>query len=985
MWEWTPTAQSKQPECSPPGRNSELVIGLLDSCNLAVLNWGPSSTGFATRIRGPSSSQLDLFLGCSLTQSMVSSLRIRESLSFGSDHRVVDLSLNIISCPPPALKTLPKKVYAWTPAKEKIFAENLKPKIQEWMEDAQQIRIRSRCNNQNVEDVSRVTKSLTSIIVDTCDHSVESKLILPKSSRPSQRGFPEVRQAVRMRDDLISLVNVLRSRQPVDVEALSEAKRLLKEAGRNLQSKLLELNKENLERTWSKLSSSFPEDRTTPHKPLPKSLVINNQDIRDPAKIIAKYVDRFTPPPPKSSSQANTDFQKRIVEKVNSFAGVTKYDLGGSAFIPKINGNITEVETGDALTKSSVGKSPNDDKVLNEMLKKARDVLLPALTLLCNIIWLLEVVSPDWKLTLLCPVYKKKSRFDPINYRPIALLSNLYKLFERILDARIRSIIHLPPEQCGFRPGYSTDTQLLRLHVLFEYCKNLKIPLFVGFLDFEQAFERAWRPGVLYQLWVAGVKGKCWRLVSHLLRNVFAKVRTNFGDSDLFRLDCGVLQGSVLAAILFIVFVNPLVGVLRQHCDSLNGLTLTPQLFADDLLLLGLAQASRLNLIAVTLAWADRWNASVQDKKSGLLTTCSDRPNSVSVCSKVFKEQTQVIHLGMGINREGVFTTAYVHSKVTRVLKRLQLLCNSGVRLGAIRADACVFLFNQCCLSLAKHALALCPANSKRLSLLGKVQTSFANSFLGLPEDTPSCVGMAELGLLDLPLQADRLKILLVHRVLSNPSDSTTRALLNWPLDPEGTSFLSSCSSSLSRMGSPSSLPLALATPYRQLSSSLLECSKRAQASSWITSSERHAAKTYAHHLSKLVWGFDRILLLRDGRLSSALIKMRAGCFTPPSCLSSLGLPTCELCLAHPPSLPLLLWDCPCSSSARSAFLSRVNYYSPHLRAALVDCSPQEATHLVLGAAAALVPESSWDLIQPLCAQFCLELSLLRHVQEHQD
>jgi hypothetical protein len=136
------------------------------------------------------------------------------------------------------------------------------------------------------------------------------------------------------------------------------------------------------------------------------------------------------------------------------------------------------------------------------------------------------VTSEDWKTSIITPVFKKNSPFDPTNFRPISLLSNLFKPYERLIDVRIRREISLPPEQCAYRPEFSTETALLRLLIIFEYCKRNGIELFAGLLDLEQAFERAWRAGILYQLWKAGVRGKCWRVVKHFLTDVTATIRT---------------------------------------------------------------------------------------------------------------------------------------------------------------------------------------------------------------------------------------------------------------------------------------------------------------------------------------------------------------------------------------------------------------------------------------------------------------------------
>ena len=198
------------------------------------------------------------------------------------------------------------------------------------------------------------------------------------------------------------------------------------------------------------------------------------------------------------------------------------------------------------------------------MLKYGGNQLLLALLLFCNLLWSLELTSGSWKRVLINPVYKKGSVFNPKNYHPISLLSNLFKFYERMIDARIRVVYEIILEQCGFRPGFGTETSLIRRSVLMQYCKAINQGLWLAFLDLEETFARAWREGILYRLWVGGVRVKCWRVIREMLKATVAFVRTNFGDTDTFPLPEGVPQGSVLAAILFLVFVNPLVVALRR-------------------------------------------------------------------------------------------------------------------------------------------------------------------------------------------------------------------------------------------------------------------------------------------------------------------------------------------------------------------------------------------------------------------------------------
>jgi hypothetical protein len=266
----------------------------------------------------------------------------------------------------------------------------------------------------------------------------------------------------------------------------------------------------------------------------------------------------------------------------------------------------------------------------------------------------------QWKTTIIVPYFKKGSRFDPKNYRPIALLSNIMKLYERVLDTRIRAVLEIPPEQCGFRPKFSTLHQILRLHIVMKHGALNREGPYIALIDLKEAFERAWRAGILYRLWQEGIRGKLWRTVRILLMNTRAFVRTNFGDSTHFDVKEGVLQGSVLAALLFIVLINPLVKALKPFCPTISGLLIAPLLFADDLLIMAISAHQRTVLVTKAILWLIRWKSVPNATKSLLVSPASDptRPPFEVILGLRFLEALHCIYLGVGVHQSGSLTTA---------------------------------------------------------------------------------------------------------------------------------------------------------------------------------------------------------------------------------------------------------------------------------------------------------------------------------------
>ena len=67
-------------------------------------------------------------------------------------------------------------------------------------------------------------------------------------------------------------------------------------------------------------------------------------------------------------------------------------------------------------------------------------------------------------------LHKKENMRDIKNYRPIGLLSHMYKLFTRILQKRMERVLdeNQPREQAGFRKGNSTVDHLQTINQLIE-------------------------------------------------------------------------------------------------------------------------------------------------------------------------------------------------------------------------------------------------------------------------------------------------------------------------------------------------------------------------------------------------------------------------------------------------------------------------------------------------------------------------------------
>ena len=133
------------------------------------------------------------------------------------------------------------------------------------------------------------------------------------------------------------------------------------------------------------------------------------------------------------------------------------------------------------------------------MLKHGRYYLIPSLRRIFNDIIETGTFPTEWNICVIKAICKKKGdKKCPANYRGITLTTCLGKLFTSILQTRLNKFIEqhniLNPEQ--FRSNArTTDSLFILRQLLHKYTKQHK-KLYVGFIDYEKAFDSVWQFGI---------------------------------------------------------------------------------------------------------------------------------------------------------------------------------------------------------------------------------------------------------------------------------------------------------------------------------------------------------------------------------------------------------------------------------------------------------------------------------------------------------
>lgn len=168
---------------------------------------------------------------------------------------------------------------------------------------------------------------------------------------------------------------------------------------------------------------------------------------------------------------------------------------------------ITEEELTEALKKIKNGKSPGHDKITAEMIKKMGRGGQELLLMLYNKLWSEEKIPKEWEVGQIVPIHKKGDNKQCNNYRGITLLSIPLKIYEHILEKKLRVTIEptLLETQSGFRRGRSAQDHIFTIRQISAEICQYNRKAFLAFIDLEKAFDRVPRKKVWEALEKRGV------------------------------------------------------------------------------------------------------------------------------------------------------------------------------------------------------------------------------------------------------------------------------------------------------------------------------------------------------------------------------------------------------------------------------------------------------------------------------------------------
>ena len=285
-------------------------------------------------------------------------------------------------------------------------------------------------------------------------------------------------------------------------------------------------------------------------------------------------------------------------------------DLDNAPYIPILDDPFTPQELDEALKDMNMNKSYCG-------LCPGLFVRLPALWLMFfltmfNTLFLSLNYLLHWGYSKLVVLFKSGDRMVCGNYRGISIMDTLSKIYDILLLNRLKLWFSVDKCQAGAQRKRGCIEQILSLRLLIDLVIFKKKKLYVMFVDFSKAYDRVPRGKMISYLKELG----CGKRMLYAIRNMYSNTK-NVLRTAVINSSVGVRQGAPTSCLLFVIYMNKMVKMLKDAIPVDNFLgNLHMLLLMDDTVIVATSREMCIKKFDIMMNYCNEYGMQLNDKKS---------------------------------------------------------------------------------------------------------------------------------------------------------------------------------------------------------------------------------------------------------------------------------------------------------------------------------------------------------------------------------
>ena len=302
--------------------------------------------------------------------------------------------------------------------------------------------------------------------------------------------------------------------------------------------------------------------------------------------------------------------------------------------------------------KNMSNSAPGKDRVEYHHLRQV-DPDCKVLVCIFNKCLAQKQIPSVWKESTTILIYKKGNSDDASNFRPIVLMSCLYKLFTAILASRATNFAInnnlLSHQQKSARPAEGCHEHTFTLQSIIADCKMNTKDCHIAWLDLRNAFGSINHDAIYTTLSHMGFSNSFVDLIKDIYTNATTVVRTSRHDEiPPINVNAGVKQGCPISPVLFNLTSELLIRCVILKCEENPNIPFKLQKqpisilsYADDLVIISRTKEGLQDLLSEISVAADVLNLSFrQDKCATLSLTC---PATINHKFRIFSSLSKIM------------------------------------------------------------------------------------------------------------------------------------------------------------------------------------------------------------------------------------------------------------------------------------------------------------------------------------------------------